>query len=131
MTPKEAFKIGFMHKCATDGLTSDQTLERIRHAKAAAVIAAVADGDMTKEGEGFGIIGELLGGGKDLMSWGWNTAWPLALTAPPIAGALSGKVLADAQDDTYDEDEARKRELIAAYAQAKEQLERSARKRNG
>jgi len=106
MTPKEAFKIGFLQKCAADRLTQEETLQRIVHAKF-----------MLKTG-GLGDVG--LGALKAL----WGAAWPLALLAPPLAGMGAGAVLARAQDDTYDKDEARKREEISEYSRAVERLQR-------
>jgi enoyl-CoA hydratase/carnithine racemase len=105
MTPKEAFKIGFLQKCADDGLSREETMTRIRHAKV-----------LIKTGAGWP--------GEQLLSTAWNTAWPLFMLAPPAAGVAGGYALANLQDDSYDKKEARKREIISEYQRAVERLQR-------
>jgi len=105
MTPKDAFKVGFLHKCAADGLSSEEVLERIRNAKLLHKMGAnTALGSITSKA--------------------WNTLWPLMLLGPPAAGVAGGYALASAQDDTYDKDELRKKEEIAEYHRAVARLQR-------
>jgi len=111
MTPKEAFKIGFLEKCAADGLSKAETLERIQHATFMCKTA-----HMTKSADPISAIANLFG---RLGS----AALPLALLAPPIAGAAGGALLAKAPDDAYDKSEARKKELIAEYGRAVEKMQ--------
>jgi len=108
MTPKEAFKVGFMHKCAADGLTPEQTMERIRHAKFMMKAAQTP------------ILSDLVSAGGTAMKWGI----PLALLAPPVAGLGAGYTLAKMRDETFDKDEAMKKEEIAEYQRAVEKLRR-------
>ena len=120
MTPKEAFKVAFLHKCAEDGLTKDETLERIRNMR---MVKAAAGGAVA------GLGGAALGAAGGLASGAWKTLWRLLLLGPAAAGAMGGYGLANAQDETFDEDDARKRELLAAYERAASQLERARSKR--
>jgi hypothetical protein len=100
MTPKEAFKIGFLEKCAADGLTPEETLLRIQHAKFMIKSASVGDA-----------VGNFVGNIS-------SAALPLILLGPPLAGVAGGAMLAKSPDDTYDKEEARKREIIAEYQRA-------------
>ncbi len=115
MTPKEAFKIGFLQKCAADGLSQEETMQRIVHAKF-----------MLKTGDGMTLSALKGAGGMtlDTLKAIWGATWPLALLAPPLIGLGGGAVLAKAQDDTYDIDEARTREEISEYGRAIERLQR-------
>lgn len=92
MTPREAFKLGFLQKCAADGLSNDQTIERIQHAKAMTKNASITD---------------------------WpGYAITAALAAPPLLGVLGGATLSDATTHNYDAKEAKKREELAEYKRA-------------
>jgi len=114
MTPKEAFKIGFLHKCAADGLSPDETMERIRHATLMMKTA--------------GPIKDVVDTVKAPVGWAANKAFnygvPLALFGPPILGLGAGYALSKMRDDTFDKDEARKKEEIAEYQRAVEKLRR-------
>jgi hypothetical protein len=110
MTPKEAFKIGFLEKCAEAALSPEETLARIKHAQF-----------MVKSG-----LGETL---VNFLSNLFSTAWPAALVVPPVAGLAGGAMLAQAQNDDYQEEEAQRRELVGAYDRAVSKLERLQRKR--
>lgn len=104
MTPKEAFKIGFLEKCAADGLTPEETLLRIQHAKF-----------MIKSADFATAIGNFMG------NMG-SAALPFILLGPPLAGAVGGALLAKAPNDAFDKKELRKRELIAEYQRALERM---------
>lgn len=146
MTPKEAFKIGFLQKCAADGLTQEETLRRIVHAKfmlktsgfgssSLAALKASAGhlggaGVGAAGGAGYGaltggspVTGGLIGAGIG-GALGFGVLKALLMLAPPLAGIGAGAVLAKVQDDTYDKDEARKREEISEYRRAVERLQR-------
>jgi hypothetical protein len=110
MTPKEAFKIGFLEKCAADNLSPTEIMARIQHSKFVIKSAGIA-----------GPIGDTA---KAFMNW----AGPLALIGPPVAGLAGGAMLAGAQDDSYDPEEARKQEEIAEYRRAIDQLQNLQRK---
>ena len=120
MTEKEAFKIGFLLKCAEDGLTVDQVESRIQQRASS----------IKKEAGGWDLAKSVLGGGINLAGKVLDKAfWP-AVIAPPLLGIAGAYGLSRAQDDTYDVDEAKKREEIAAYRRAIDQLNRSRRKRD-
>lgn len=104
MTPKEAFKIGFLEKCARDNLSPAQTMMRIQHSKF-----------MLKQSSVAGAVG-------NTVSNIFGSLWPLALLAPPVAGVAGGYALAQAGDDTYDSEESKKREEIAEYQRAIDRL---------
>ena len=117
MTPKEAFKVGFLHKCAEDGLTRGETLERIRNMRMA-------------KSAFLGATGRAVGGAAGgIAGAGFKSLLAALLLGPPVAGLAGGYGLAQAKDETFSKDDARKRELLAAYERAAEQLERGSRKR--
>lgn len=105
MTPKEAFKIGFLEKCAEDGLSPEETLLRIQHAKFMIKSGSIWSGAGTLGGNIF------------------RASLPFILLGPPLAGLAGGALLAKAPDDAYDKEEARKREVIAEYQRAVQRLE--------
>lgn len=119
MTEKEAFKIGFLLKCAEEGLAVEQVESRIQQRASSIKKEAV-----------FGGIANLAGRGLSLAGTAVDKAfWP-AMLAPPLLGIAGAYGLSKAKDDTYDVDEAKKREEIAAYRRAIDQLKRSRRKRD-
>ena len=104
MNTREAFKIGFLEKCAADGLSPDETLVRIQHAN---FMLKTAENPLSSA-----------------MQLAWRSAWPLLLLGPPAAGLAGGMALARAHDDGYESGEARKREEIGEYQRAVERLQR-------
>lgn len=106
MTPQEAFKIGFLKKCAADGLAPDETMQRIQHARF-----------MIKSGGA-------VSGGLNLLKSMFGAMWPLALLGPPMVGMGGGALLAKAQNDAYEPEEARQREEIAEYERSIDRLRR-------
>lgn len=104
MTDKEAFKFGFLLRCAQEGLTPEETRQRIE--KTAALKRADFDPLAAMRSVGKGAL-------------------LTALVAPPAVGALGGYALATAHDDNYDVDEAKKEEELAEYYRAIDQLGRS------
>ena len=118
MNPKEAFKVGFLHKCAEDGLTPAQTFKRARTATTM----------MKTSGALSEILRGLFGAGGSAASGAWRVGAPLALLGPPAAGALGGYGLSQLGEETFDAEEAKKRELVSAYERASQQLERSKQK---
>lgn len=111
MTPKEAFKIGFLQKCASDGLSRTDTIRRIRDAK----FMLVAQ-QLEKQGGGVGTAWNM---GKDVA----GALWPLLILGPAFGGMLGGKLLADAGAEDIDKDEMRKREQLAEYRRALMQMQ--------
>jgi len=113
MTDKEAFKIGFLLKCAEEGLSEEQVERRI----------------IKKSFMGLD-VGKWVDRAGHTAKWVADKAfWP-AMIAPPLAGIAGAYALSKAQDDTHDVEEAKKREEISAYRRAVDQLNRSSRKRD-
>jgi len=126
MTNNEAFKFGFLMQCAEEGLSQEETHERM--AKAAALLKTA--NPLTA------VIKELYELGKgglkstsEAVSKAVLPAIGVAAAAPPAIGALGGLTLARMRDSAHDEDEAKTNEEIAEYAKAIEQLRRSRRQR--
>lgn len=120
MTNEEAFKIGFLMRCAEEGLVPESVAARIKQAslhKDANVLTSWVTGAGTA---GAGIAKRFVGSLLNLGKLG-------LIAAPPLAGVAGGYTLAKATQDDFDTDEARKRELIAEYQQALDQLTRTSR----
>jgi hypothetical protein len=107
MTKQEAFKIGFLMKCAEEGLTPKETEERIKRAHAMVKMANWKDmlARIAKYGLGIGLI------------------------APPVLGGIGGYALAQGHERPYSKAMARKDEELAEYYRAIDQLERARRQR--
>lgn len=106
LTPKEAFKVGFLTRCVEDGLTPDQMLSAVK-------LAA----DMFEKRA---FIGSLLGKGVDTAAGAAGSLGRMgavgALLAPPILGGVAGYGLARATDvDDTDVDAIKNRELVEEY----------------
>lgn len=98
LTQRQAFKFGFLMRCADEGLTAEETLERVKTA------AALAHGEpLIKEA----LIPEAL---NILYKGGL-----LGLAGGALAGAGGGYMLAKATDKEVDPEEQKVNELIAAY----------------
>ena len=110
MTTHEAFKIGFLTKCAELGLTAEETKARIKQAHAMVKRAGWAEA-LAK------LPGYLT---KGLM---------LAAVAPPVAGAVGGYMMSQTQDRPYSKDMARKDEELAELYRAMDQLALARRQR--
>jgi hypothetical protein len=105
LTEREAFKVGFLARCAEEGLGRGQVLALVKDA--ADKVA--------------GIIGDVAGIGKDVFS----VAAPVALLAPPALGALAGAGLAKATDiDPSDVEDIKDREVIQSYHRESARLRR-------
>lgn len=116
LTPRQAFKVGFLRQCANQGLTSEETHARVKQA-----VALVKSGDWS-----------------DVFTRPVNTAWDVAgstakglgniglsamLLGPPALGAAAGAAYTKMTDaDQSDVDEVKKRELIAEYRRQVEKI---------
>jgi len=127
MTPKEAFKVAFLEKCAADGLNDSDALARIRVAKL--VVSLPGTRSTVKQGD------DLVPSWVNPLNWipnasaaAWDTfknyVAPAAIGVPPLLGVLGGYTLAQADDDTYDADDAKRKEEIAEMRRAISQLQR-------
>jgi hypothetical protein len=104
LTPQEAYKIGFLVRCAEEGLSAEQTKQRVKQAN---WIPTPISNLLTTLGKG-GLFG--------------------ALVAPAAIGGIGGVALGKARDDDFDMEEAKKEEELAEYYRAIEQLSRSTRR---
>ncbi len=104
LTARQAFKFGFLRRCAQEGLDEGNTQERLT--KAASLAASFEK--------------QALPSLRELLS---PSTYAGVLFQPPVAalgagaslGGLGGYILAKAQEGTLDPEDAQKRELIAAY----------------
>lgn len=115
LTPQEAFKVGFLARCARDGLTPPQMLARVKLA-----------GDLLEK---HAVLGGLMGGAAGAAGGVANRVAglgiPLALAAPPIVGGLGGYALARMTDvDDTDVDAIKNQELVDEYRRQAEALRR-------
>ncbi len=101
MTDREAFKFGFLLRCADEGLSPEQTRERVKLAYGLGAAAGLA------------IKAPL-------------AIAALGIPAAALAGAGAGYVGAKLTDPPVDPDEAKKQELIAAYRQQADRARRTA-----
>ncbi len=104
LTEREAFKVGFLSRCVEEGLSTEETQQRVKIA-AEKLANAFSSAIGAVGGAAKPIVGNALG-------WGI----PLALAAPPIAGGLAGFLASQTTDiDDTDIDEVKQRELIDEY----------------
>lgn len=111
MTPREAFKFGFLLKCAELGLDQAQ-------------IRAVVEDAIEKtasDGGGIGIWGK----GKDLLS-GLQSLGAWGIAGGVGAGAGAGYLAAKMTEPDVDADEYKQMELIAAMRQYADHARRTA-----
>lgn len=106
LNSNEAFKVGFLARCAADGLGPDEMLSRVKAARDLLQKRAFLGG-LVDRGLDLGTSAV-----KGLGSYGI----PAALAAPPILGGLAGYGLAKATDiDDTDVQAVKNRELIDEY----------------
>lgn len=108
LTPREAFKFGFLARCVEDGLSPAQVVE-----KAAAVFIH----------DPFGAAEDAAKSTAKLMM---GVGVPLALAAPPVLGGLAGFGLSRATDvNQRDVDEVKNDELTDEYRRQADLLRRT------
>lgn len=132
MTPQEAYKLGFLFRCTLDRCSPEQVKSRVKAAAQQKSADGWTDyfpglatiGEATKKF--FGGVGKSMGEGTGTAAKGLGIYLPIAAAVgvPPAAGALTGHLLARAQDDAYDVDDAKRDEELAEYYRAIEQLQR-------
>jgi hypothetical protein len=115
LSPREAFKAGFLARCLDDGLTADQIAGRAE--KAAAALEKVGSlGQLA--GQAVSLAGKAVGG---LAGYGV----PLAIAGPPVLGGVAGYGLARATDiDPSDVDDVKDREVVDEYRRQADRLRR-------
>lgn len=104
LTAKEAFKVGFLSRCADMGLNDEETHELVKKALDLGI------------GSALGALGTLA---EKPLSFGLTAA----MIAPPAIGAGMGYGLSQLTDaDDTDVDELRKSELIDEYRRLADQI---------
>ena len=117
LSPRDQFKVAFLEKCAEEGLTPDEILEKVKTAQSR---VKHAEDSIFKTLMGLG-GSTLTGAGTALQ----NVGLPLALMAPPVVGALGGRALAKLQEPTDDTvKDIQHEELMSEYRRQIKQLER-------
>ena len=125
LTVEQAFKYGFLHKCAELGLSDEATARVIDRAQAHLEAHGKEAFERLPEKQAFTLSGaasSVLGGLQSLGSWALPVGGALAIGAPVAGGYLAGSALGQLNDaDDTDIDELKKRELIEAYQRASAQ----------
>jgi hypothetical protein len=134
LTPKQAFKFGFLLRCADENLSEAEQQERIKYAMdrltwdgetplridATIVESTIAEWEKQAAGGIVGGIGQGLGGLANLAK---NLGW-MGLVGGAGVGAGGGYLAAKMSEKDIDPDEVKKQELIAAYKQQAERIRR-------
>lgn len=120
MTTQEAFKFGFLLRCAEEGLSSSAVARRVKlafDASTAAALPGAAVGAVKDVG------GAAAGLGKGTLDAFWRT-WLGTALAGGAVGAGGGYLMANAMDDNVDPADARDAETLAEYQRAIQELSR-------
>jgi hypothetical protein len=103
LSPREAFKVGFISRCVEEGLDLPQTHARVK--EALDKLAGLTD-----------LPGKLLDLSRPVTHNALAYGIPLALAAPPIIGGVGGYLASKGTDiDDTDVEEIQRRELIDEY----------------
>lgn len=112
LTPREAFKVGFLARCVEDGLSPSQIGERVKQASEKLAFLSELAGKAMDVGAG--AVGGL-----------YNYGLPMALAAPPILGGMAGYGLARATDiDDTDVADIKDQEVLDEYRRQTQRLGR-------
>lgn len=115
LSAKEAFKVGFLARCAAAGLTPGETLYAVKAAADAFEKRAFLGSLLGKATDAAGGVAKGLAG----------YAIPAAVIAPPVLGGLGGYALAKATDvDDTDVEAIKNQELIDEYTRQTEDVRR-------
>lgn len=112
LTPQEAFRCGFLLRCADEGLGAAEIEARVKLAGEFAGQVKQAENPLTAIGK-----------------WLLNMGVVGMAAAPMAAGGAAGYGLAKLTEDKTTPEEVQRRELIAAYQQQADRLRRTARAR--
>ena len=120
LSPREAFKFGFLLRCADEGLGEGAIADRVKTA------ATLLDGQEKQAG---GMADALVNAAKSLGGLA-TRAGGLGLAGGAALGGLGGHLLAKSTEREVDPEEAKMEELIAAYQQQTERARRAAQRRS-
>lgn len=110
LTPRQLFKFGFLLHCADQGLDAHETLRRV---KQASELLAADPQVLEKQADMQAVL-------DAVKSLGWA-----GLGASALGGLGTGVGLAQLTDKEADPEEAKRRELIAAYRQQADRVRRN------
>jgi len=111
ITAREAFKLGFLMKCAADGLTPSQIDSRARYIAKLIKLAADA-GDGIAMHELLSAAEEKLRGSKGMSNFGLAALGTAGVGIPLVGGWMLGSGLRKLQGDLLTKEDVRKQELI-------------------
>jgi hypothetical protein len=124
LSPRERFKVAFLEKCAEDGLTTDEMLEKVKTAQARIKQSSFAD---YAKYMGLGALSAATGLTQSLGDY----AVPALLAAPIVGGGVAGHLAATAQEPTDDTvKDIQHDELMNEYKKQTEKLQRERELRN-
>ena len=113
LTPRESFKVGFLRRCANEGLTIEETHERVKQANDTIKSAGIQDFLTRPYNTAWDVIG---GVGKEVGTTAKNVALLAALGIPLAGGYGLGRGAATITDVGEEDVEAvKKKELIREY----------------
>jgi len=118
LNDREAFKAGFLKRCADEGLSPEETLSLVKQ----------ANEQVTKQAYG-PLLDAISSAGKSIggKALGWGI--PLALGIPPAAGVAGAYAYSKATDsDETDVDSVRKKELAELYREQAKMIRESRRR---
>jgi hypothetical protein len=124
MTTAEAFKFGFLLKCAELELDSRETKQLIK--RASGIIGGIKDALGAPAALG-SAVGGAAKGGADLVKGTGDLLWKTLLWSAlggAAAGGAGGYLVANAMDDNVDPADARDAETMAEYQRAIHELSR-------
>jgi hypothetical protein len=113
LTPRQSFKAGFLRRCANEGLTVEESHERVKQANDVIKSAGIQD-FLTKP---YNTLWDVIGGvGKEVGTTAKNLALLAAVGIPLAGGYGAGRGAAKLTDiGEEDIEEAKKKELIREY----------------
>lgn len=114
LSARDAFKVGWLKRCAQDGLDAPEMLKRAQDLHQLLKTALLGE-----------LAGKVIDAGKDAAGMAVGYGLPLAIAAPPIVGGLAGYGLARATDiDDTDVSEIKDREVVEALKRNTNRLQR-------
>ena len=113
LTPRESFKVGFLRRCANEGLTIEETHDRVKQANDTIKSAGIQDFLTRPYNTAWDIVG---GVGQEVGTTAKNVALLAALGIPLAGGYGLGRGAAAITDVGEENIEAvKKKELIREY----------------
>jgi hypothetical protein len=129
LTPRQQFKFGFLLRCADEGLTLEQTHERVKEALAfhekEAGIAEIISGALKGIGSAAGGVAEGVGKAAPVVADAAKSLGLLGLGGAAVGGIGAGHLAALAGEKEIDPEEIKKQELIATYRQQADRVRRN------